>query len=238
MRRRLLKGLGARLKELVKMVLSRDQLLPALGAAKSQFPAGLASWSRCELSRLGRKPKFIRPISPSNCCARTKLAPSAAAGKDAICCACSNLSGFIKNRRSCGGFTSSSRKWRRPSKISRTTLSLRFQFSIPWNGGWRRTYLFPFLAYCLHAQLAGPVCGPWLPRPDLPRFVAGKSLRPSRCSTCIFRPPTDGNWFFSSATVLQRGEEITKCCWRNWAAGNRRRNHPRASRRKANGCRE
>jgi transposase len=39
MRRRQLKGLVKRLKDLVKMELSRDQLLLKLGAAKSQFPA-------------------------------------------------------------------------------------------------------------------------------------------------------------------------------------------------------
>jgi transposase len=39
MRRRQLKGLVRRLKDLVKMELSRDQLLLKLGAAKSQFPA-------------------------------------------------------------------------------------------------------------------------------------------------------------------------------------------------------
>ena len=40
MRRRQLKGLVGRLKELRKMDLSRDQLLLKLGAAKAQFPAG------------------------------------------------------------------------------------------------------------------------------------------------------------------------------------------------------
>jgi transposase len=39
MRRRQLKGLVQRLKELAKMALKRDQLLLKLGAAKSQFPA-------------------------------------------------------------------------------------------------------------------------------------------------------------------------------------------------------
>jgi hypothetical protein len=39
MRRRQLKGLVKRLKDLAKMELTRDQLLLKLGAAKSQFPA-------------------------------------------------------------------------------------------------------------------------------------------------------------------------------------------------------
>src|ERR1041385_6902141 len=40
MRRRQLKGLVKRLKELAQMEMSRDQLLLKLGAAKHQFPAG------------------------------------------------------------------------------------------------------------------------------------------------------------------------------------------------------
>src|SRR2546428_13846710 len=43
MRRRQLKGLAKRLKELQAMELSRDPLLLKLGAAKQQFPSGRAS---------------------------------------------------------------------------------------------------------------------------------------------------------------------------------------------------
>src|SRR5512140_3587505 len=55
MRRRQLKGLTKRLKELRQMELSRDQLLLKLGAAKSQFPA---AWRLVDI----RLPKESEPV--------------------------------------------------------------------------------------------------------------------------------------------------------------------------------
>jgi transposase len=58
MRRRQLKGLVKRLKDLAKMELSRDQLLLKLGAAKSQFPA---SWRLVALQTPGEGQEICPP---------------------------------------------------------------------------------------------------------------------------------------------------------------------------------
>jgi transposase len=57
MRRRQLKGLVKRLKDLAKMELNRDQLLLKLGAAKSQFPA---AW-RLVATQVPEKESQLRP---------------------------------------------------------------------------------------------------------------------------------------------------------------------------------
>jgi transposase len=59
MRRRQLKGLWKRLKELVPMDLSRDQLLLKLGAAKHQYPA---AWRLVKVS----VPEESQPVAPPN----------------------------------------------------------------------------------------------------------------------------------------------------------------------------
>ena len=59
MRRRQLKGLWKRLKELVQMDLSRDQLLLKLGAAQQQYPA---AWRLATVSR----PEESQPVAPPN----------------------------------------------------------------------------------------------------------------------------------------------------------------------------
>ncbi len=71
MRRRQLKGLVKRLKDLAKMELTRDPLLLKLGAAQSQFPA---AWRLVAIQTPGEGArKLARPISHSNC-ARTSCA--------------------------------------------------------------------------------------------------------------------------------------------------------------------
>jgi transposase len=59
MRRRQLKGLVKRLKELAQMKLKRDQLLLKLGAAKNQFPAG---WRLIKI----QVPEDNQPVEPPN----------------------------------------------------------------------------------------------------------------------------------------------------------------------------
>jgi transposase len=59
MRRRQLKGLWKRLKELAQMELSRDQLLLKLGAAKHQYPA---AWRLVAVTT----PEESQPIAPPN----------------------------------------------------------------------------------------------------------------------------------------------------------------------------
>jgi transposase len=58
MRRRQLKGLVKRLQDLMKMELSRDQLLLKLGAAKSQYPA---AWRLVSLQTPGEGQEIHRP---------------------------------------------------------------------------------------------------------------------------------------------------------------------------------
>jgi transposase len=82
MRRRQLKGLVKRLKDLAKMELSRNQLLLKLGAAKSQFPA---AWRLLAIQTPEKERRFIRPISLSSC-ARTSCA-KCDGGRDVTCCA-------------------------------------------------------------------------------------------------------------------------------------------------------
>jgi hypothetical protein len=76
MRRRQLKGLVKRLKELAKMELTRDQLLLKLGAAKSQFPAAwrLVAIQTPEEGQEMMSAQFHVPI------AQGQAAPSAEAG--------------------------------------------------------------------------------------------------------------------------------------------------------------
>ena len=112
MRRRQLKGLVKRLKEIPKMELSRDQLLLKLGAAKSQFPAALASGRRP--NPWGKDRKLARPMSRS--VARTSYAKIRR--RRALS---ASQQSATHNRKSCGSFTFNSRKWKRRSKTSKTT---------------------------------------------------------------------------------------------------------------------
>ncbi len=99
MRRRQLKGLVQRLKELARMELTRDQLLPQAGAAKNQYPA---AWRLVTLGvcRTRRRSPGVRPLSPLRC-AETSCARCGGA-KGAISCAAISAR---RPRRSCGSFT-------------------------------------------------------------------------------------------------------------------------------------
>ena len=108
MRRRKLKRLMARLKELAAMKLTREELLMKLGAARAK---ARAAWRLVDVEvDRGSPHSAIRSIARNS--ARCDGA------KAAICCAPIFADA---SRRSCGGSTPSSPKSRPPSRISRTT---------------------------------------------------------------------------------------------------------------------
>ena len=111
MRRRKLKWLWARLKEISAMSLKREELLMKLGAARAK---ARAAWRLIDIE--------IAPQSASvQLRAQSQEAAQKCAGaKVAICCAPICGAG---TRRSCGSSTSSSSRSRRHSRTSRTICS-------------------------------------------------------------------------------------------------------------------
>ena len=179
MRRRQLKGLVKRLKDLAKMELTRDQLLLKLGAAKSQFPA---AWRLVAIQTPGRDRKLARPISRSSC-ARTSCA-KCGGGRGGICLR-SNLS--AQEPEKLWQFYIQLTQVEAAFKDLKDDLSLRPIF----HQLERRieAHIFvSFLAYCLHVNLRAclrPLAPGLTPRSLLDKFAAIQMLD-------VHFPTTDG----------------------------------------------
>jgi transposase len=166
MRRRQLKGLVKRLKELAKMELSRDQLFLKLGAAKSQFPA---AWRLVALQTPGEGEE-IRPPNFSFQLRKDKLRQTRR--REGRYLLRSNLSG--QEPEKLWRFYIQLTQVEAAFKDLKGDLSLRPIF----HSLERRieAHIFvSFLAYCLHASLRAclqPLAPGLTPRSLLEKFAA------------------------------------------------------------------
>jgi hypothetical protein len=146
MRRRQLKGLVQRLKDLAQMELSRDQLLLKLGAAKSQYPA---AW-RLVAIKCRRRNQEIGPPNFTFQLRKDKLRQ--VRRREGRYLLRSNLS--AQEPEKLWRFYIQLTQVEAAFKDLKDDLSLR-PFSINWSGGSRRTSLFPFWP-----TVCTSVCGP------------------------------------------------------------------------------
>ena len=172
MRRRKLKWLWARLKQIAAMDLTREELLMKLGAARAK---ARAAWRLIDVVVAPDDAAFSFSLN------RDKLRQTRRR-EGAICCApiCAPAS-----RPICGSSISSSSRSRPRSRISRTICSSA-----------RSTTSLSIASKRTSSSLSWPIaftsrCAPsssrW--RPASPRGLCSTSSPPSRCSTSTSRPP-------------------------------------------------
>ena len=175
MRTRQLKRLWARLKQLSGMTLTHKELLMKLGAARSQYPSG---WRLLEIQVHDQNPTFTYRLK------RDKLKQvRRREGRDPLGAPISPAA----IPPSCGATTSSSRRSKRRSRISRAIFQSG-QSTTRSKRGIEAHIFIAFLAYCLHVTLAQQLRAhaPGLtPRSVLEKFAAVQMID-------VEIPTTDG----------------------------------------------
>ena len=175
MRRRQLKRLWARLKQLSTMQLTREELLMKLGAARDQSRSALAPGR----DRGRRRQRHVQLSARSR-----QAAAEPARAKAAICCAPISPR---KTRPSCGATICCWLRSRRRSRTSKAISPSGRSFTSSRRAS-RRTSSLPSLAYCLHVTLARRLhaLAPGLtPRSVLEKFAAVQMID-------VHIPTTDG----------------------------------------------
>ncbi len=163
MRKRQMKWLWKRLRQLAAMEVSREEMLMKLGAARSKAPA---AWRLIDIAMDKDAAKFTYSLN------RDKLRTLRGA-KDAICCAPTSPR---RIRRCSGNTTSNSSRSRKPSRPSRTT-SPSGQSSIKKSAGSKRTSSSRSSPTASTSPCSA-ASTPW-PR-GLPRAARSRSSPPSR----------------------------------------------------------
>jgi hypothetical protein len=148
MRRRQLKWLWGRLKQLAGMTLTREELLMRLGAARKQ---ARTAWRLLTIEVAKDRATFSYRLD------REKLR-RARRREDATCCAPTSLTTI---RRGCGAYIFSSSASRRPSAISKATSPFGRSFT-RMRGASRRISSSPSSPIVCTSRLAGG-CMPWRP---------------------------------------------------------------------------
>ena len=172
MRRRKLKWLWARLKQIAAMDLDREELLMKLGAARAK---ARAAWRLVEVAVAPEGATFSFVLDRASC-ARSRR-------EGVICCAPISAG---KTRPSCGSSTSSSSKSRPPSRPSRTICSCARSTTNSSNASTRISSSPSWPTVC--TSRCAPGSSRWPPA-SLPG-PCSTSSQPFKCSTCIFRLPT------------------------------------------------
>ena len=186
MRRRQLKRLWARLKQLSAMQPQTRGTAHEARRRARQVAGGLAP-GRYRACCAGRRVQ-LRAQSHRSCA-------KCAGARAAICCAPICVG---KTRPSCGSSTSSSSRSRRPSRISRTTCGLRPIYH-QLEQRIEAHIFIAFLAYCLHVTLRArlkPLAGGLTPRAVLDKLAAVQMLD-------VHFPTTDGR-----TLILSRYTEL------------------------------
>ena len=211
MRRRRLKKLWARLRELQRMeALSRDDLLKKLGAAQAEA---------------GRVQYLVEVVVPAEGQPVTAQTFRFALRKKKL---------RVQRRREGRYLLRSNLTGENPAELWRMYLllveieaafknlkgDLRVRPIYHRKDPRIEAHIFvAFLAYCLHATLRGklrPLA------PGLTRARCWTSWPACRCSMCISRPPTDASCVFG-ATPNRR--KTKPCCWLNCSSNCRRNPH-------------
>ena len=193
------------------MTLSRDALLMKLGAARSQYPS---AWRLVDLQVHDQDRELHLPSQSR------QTASKSAVAKAAICCAPISPAEIPP---SCGVTTSSSRRSKRPSRISKATSPIRpiyHQLE-------QRIEAHIFIAFLalLPARHAGSATAPACARAER-RAACSTNSPPCRCSMSHI-PTTDGANDDADCVTPSRSPS-SSCCW-SGCGSNCPRNHRRKS---------
>ena len=195
MRRRQLKWLWARLKQLAAMQLTREELLMKLGAARDQGPDGVAP---------GRRSRWTRDSADVHLSARPRQAAAGAPARRPLSAAHQSHRGTIPP--SCGATICSSSQVEEAFKNLKGDLAIRPIFH--QHEARIEAHIFiAFLAYCLHVTLGRRLhaLAPGLtPRSVLEKFAAMQMID-------VHVPTTDGRELHAHPLHPARTRTAT-CC--------------------------